>query len=90
MEENILEPLILSLLLVGAGIYFGLRNVRLLRNEAALREYMQSSPKATVWVRKYGLDGATKMARETFIPLGLAISAGMVAFGGWNLWRMYL
>jgi hypothetical protein len=30
------------------------------------------------------------MARETFIPLGLAISAGMVAFGGWNLWRMYL
>ena len=85
-----MEPLILSLLLVGGGIYFGFRNLRLLRNEVALREYMQRSPKAILWVRKYGLDGATKMARESFIPLGLAISAGMVTFGGWNLWRMYL
>lgn len=85
-----MEPLLLSLLLIGGGIYFGLRNVRLLRNEAALREYMQSSPKATLWVRKYGLDGAIKMARESFIPLGLAISAAMVVFGGWNLWRTYL
>ncbi|EER60555.1 hypothetical protein AcdelDRAFT_1892 [Acidovorax delafieldii 2AN] len=85
-----MEALILSLILVVGGIYFGFRNVRLLRNEAALREYMQSSPKATLWVRKYGLDGATKMVRESFIPLGLVISTAMVAFGGWNLWRMYL
>ncbi len=84
-----MEPLLLSLLLVGAGIYFGFRNVRLLRNEAALRAYVQNSPKAALWVRKYGLDGATKMTRESFLPLGLLVSAAMVGLGSWNLWRMY-
>ncbi|UCV00955.1 hypothetical protein [Acidovorax radicis] len=84
-----MEALLLSLLLVVGGIYFGVRNVRLLRSEDALREYVQNSPKAALWVRKYGLDGATKMTRESFLPLGLLISVAMVALGGWNLWRMY-
>jgi hypothetical protein len=84
-----LEPLLLSLLLVAGGIYFGFRNLRLLRNEAALREYVRSSPKAALWVKKYGLDGATKMTRESFLPLGLLISAAMVSLGVWNLWRIY-
>ena len=84
-----MEPPLLSLLLVAGGLYFGFRNLRLLRNEAALREYVRNSPKAALWVKKYGLEGATKMTRESFLPLGLLISAGMVALGGWNLWRMY-
>lgn len=85
-----MESLFLSLVLIAAGIYFGFRNVRLLRNDDALREYVQSSAKAALWVRKYGIDGATKMARESFLPLGIAISAAMVAFGSWNLWRTYV
>ena len=84
-----MENVALSVVLVIVGIYFGLRNIRFLRNEAALREYMQNSPKAALWVRKYGLDGATKIARKSFLPLGLVISAGMMVFGGWNLWRMF-
>lgn len=84
-----MEALILSLLMIFAGGYFGFRNIRLLRNEIALREYVRDSPKAVLWVRKYGVDGATKMVRETFLPLGLFISCGMVAFGLWGLWRLY-
>lgn len=84
-----MEALLLSLLLVAGGIYFGLRNVRLLRSDDALRDYVRSSPKAALWVSKYGLDGAMKMTRETFLPIGLLVSAGMVALGVWNLWRMY-
>lgn len=85
-----MEALALSLILLVGGIYFALRNIRLLRNEMALREYVQNSPKAALWVRRYGVEGATKMVRETFIPLGLVIAAAMVGLGVWNLWRMYL
>ena len=83
-----MEALLLNLLLLLGGLYFGFRSVHLLRNESALRAYMESNPKAAMWVRKHGLDGASKMARETFIPLSLVISLVMVLFGTWNLWRI--
>ena len=83
------QALILNLLLLLGGLYFGVRNIHFLRNESSLRTYMESSPKAAIWVSKYGLEGATKMARESFLPLGLVISAAMVGFGAWNLWRIF-
>lgn len=80
--------LVLNLLLLLGGIYFGLRGVYFLHNESALRAYMQSSPKASLWVLRYGVDDATKMARESFIPLSFVISLAMIGFGAWNLWRI--
>lgn len=76
-------------LLVVGGAYFGLRNVRYFRDEQALRSYMETSPKATLWVRKYGIDGATRLARQTFLPLGILASLAMVAVGSWSLWRQF-
>lgn len=87
--RNILETLALSLLMIAAGIYFGIRNVRLLTNEGALREYVQKSPKAVKWVNQYGVDGAMKMSRQSFLPLGIIMSIAMMGFGLWNLWRIY-
>jgi hypothetical protein len=49
-----MEALVLSLVLIVGGIYFGVRNLRFLQNEEALRAYMQTSPKAWIWVKKYG------------------------------------
>lgn len=83
------QALILSLLLLVGGVYFGVRSIHFMRNERALREYMQSSPKAALWVGKYGLDAATKMARESFIPVSLVLSSAMVGLGAWNLWRLF-
>lgn len=80
---------ILALILVLGGVYFLIRNVRLLHNENALREYMQSNPKAAYWVKKYGLDGAMKLTHETFLPFGIAAACGMVGLGVWLLWRLY-
>ncbi|MBL0039854.1 MAG: hypothetical protein KA505_02875 [Xanthomonadales bacterium] len=82
------QALFFNILLLLGGLYFVVRNIRLLRSETALRAYMESSPKAVLWVRKYGLDGATKVARESFIPLGLVVSAAMIGLGAWNLWRI--
>ena len=83
------EALILSLVLIVGGIYVAVRNLRLLQNEDMLRAYMQTSPKAWIWVKKYGLDGATKLTRQRFIPTGLVASGVMVGFGAWVLWRLY-
>ncbi|MEG0113888.1 MAG: hypothetical protein RR749_15890 [Comamonas sp.] len=83
-----MNSLFFPLIMLAAGLFFCFRNIRFLLNEHALREYMQNSPKAALWVKKYGLVGATKMARESFLPLGLVISVGMVAVSGWSLWRI--
>ncbi|WP_440223241.1 hypothetical protein ACQQ2N_19500 [Dokdonella sp. MW10] len=83
------QALVLNLLLLLGGFYFGIRNVILLRSEEALRDYMKRSHKAVAWVDKYGIDRATSMARESLIPLGLVMAAAMTGVGGWNLWRIF-
>jgi hypothetical protein len=85
-----MEAILLNSVLIVGGVYFGFRNIRLLRDEGALRDYMQNSPKAAAWVSKYGFERATQMAREKTIPLGIAMAAAMVGLGVWNLSRIYL
>ena len=84
-----MEATFLSLLIIVAGLYFGLRNVRMLRNETLLRNYIEVSPQAALWIRKYGVDGTMKLARETFLPLGIAVSVCFICYGAWILWRLH-
>lgn len=85
-----MEAILFNSALIVGGAYFGIRNIRLLRYERALRDYMQSSPSAAHWVSNYGIERATKMARDSTIPLGIAVAAVMVGLGVWNLSRIYL
>jgi len=82
------EAILLSTLLIPAGIYFGARNVRMLRSEEALRNYIQTSPKASAWVAKYGVEGAMKMAKKRTIPLGIVVSVALIGTGAWNLSKL--
>lgn len=84
-----MESTFLSLLIITAGLYFGLRNIRMLRSETLLRDYFEASPQAALWIRKYGVDGTMKLARETFLPLGVVVSIGFVGYGLWLLWRTH-
>ena len=84
-----MEPSIFSLILLAGGIYFLIRNFRLQRNPDALRKFMQSHPAGKLWIKKYGLDGATQLAQKYFLPLGLAVSVAMIGLGACNLLRMY-
>lgn len=84
-----METVVISLVLIVGGTYFGVRNIRFLRNEEALREYMQTSPKARIWVKKYGLEYATKLTRQVFMPIGVVAACVMVGVGVWVLWRLY-
>ena len=62
------QALIINALLIIAGLYFGIRNLRLLSNEDALRNYMTTSPKARAWVQKYGVEESIQIARRTTVP----------------------
>ena len=84
-----METLALAITLIIGGIYFGIRNLRFLRNDDALRTYMQTSQKARVWVQKRGLEDATRITRRVFIPIGIVASCAMVSVGIWALWRLY-
>ena len=85
-----MEAIVLSTLMIVAGGYFGLRNLRFLRSDEALRGYIQSSPKAAAWVTKYGTERAMKMVKETTAPLGIIISVALIGAGLWNLYRVLL
>ncbi len=83
------QALIINALLIAAGLYFGIRNLRLLASEDKLRNYITTSPKARGWVQKYGVDESIKMARRTTVPIGLVVALAMFCFGLWNLWQIY-
>jgi len=83
------QALIINGLLIIAGLYFGIRNIRLLTNEDALRNYMTTSPKARAWVQKYGIEESINKARRTTVPIGLAIAVAMFGVGLWSLWQLY-
>ena len=85
-----MEALLLNSALILGGVYFGIRNIRFLRNERALRDYMQTSPKAAASVRKYGIERATQMAREKTVPIGIVVAVAMLGLGIWNLSKIYL
>ncbi|MCB1634309.1 MAG: hypothetical protein KDI51_06925 [Xanthomonadales bacterium] len=83
-----MEVLIYSIFSLAAGAYFLVRNIRLMRDENALREYLSKSPKALVWVQKYGVEGAMRMARDSSLRLGLVMAVGLMVAGGWWLWHV--
>lgn len=84
-----METLVIALFITVGGAYLAVRNIRFMRNPQALHQYMQTSPKAVLWVRKYGLDGATELARKTFVPMGIVASLTLMCAGIWMLWRLY-
>lgn len=83
-----MEALLFPILIILAGAFFLVRNVILLRDDAKLLSYVQTSPKAKLWVRKYGIDRTVEMSKKYFLPLGLLVSATLLAVGIWSLVRV--
>ncbi|MCB1642868.1 MAG: hypothetical protein KDI37_14145 [Xanthomonadales bacterium] len=86
-QQTAMEVLIYSIFSLAAGAYFLVRNIRLMRDENALREYLSKSPKALVWVQKYGVEGAMRMARDSSLRLGLVMAVGLMVAGGYGMFR---
>lgn len=80
-----MESYVLPTVLVLAGTFFFIRNIIQLRDEEKLRRYLQTSPKAALWIKKLGVEKTVSLSKKVFLPLGCIISLTMVAIGVWSL-----
>ncbi len=91
MEEN-MEAYIFPVLAFVAGGYFLFRNISHFRDEGKLRHYVETSPKAKLWVKKFGIEKTVDLSRKIFIPLGILVSCVLIGIGVWaiyNVTRIY-
>ena len=75
---------ILAILLFFIGIFFFLRNIKMYFNPGALKKYIETSPKASLWREKFGIEKAIKLSKSTFLPLGILVSIVFIVIGFWN------
>ena len=75
--EQYIFPVIITL----AGGFFLVRNIIHLRNEEKLREYVENSPKAKLWLKKFGIEKTVSLSKKYFLPLGILISFCLLGFG---------
>ena len=80
-----IEFLILPLICTLGGGYFLLRNISYLRDESKLKIYLESSPKAKLWVQKFGLEKTILLSKKYFLPLGIIVASVLLVIGLWNL-----
>ena len=83
-----MHPLLIPSILLIAGLYFLVRNIKFIRDNAELESYLSTSPKGKFWIGKYGLKRTTELARKYFLPLGVIIAIAMVGIGSWSLYRI--
>lgn len=85
--QSSMIALAVSLLCLFAGIYFIFRNVALLRDKEKLYAYLETTPKAKIWVDKLGIDRTADLVMKYFIPLGFLVSLVIISVG---LMRIYM
>jgi len=81
-----MEVLVLNVLVTIAGAYFFVRNVGYLRNPDKLESYLATSPKAKMWVSKFGQEKTADLTRRYFLPLGIVVAAALLILGFRNLY----
>jgi hypothetical protein len=64
------------------------RNIQMLRDPEALAEYVRSSPKAKLWVKKFGEERAIELSRKYFLPIGTVAACFLAVAGAWSLWQL--
>jgi len=75
--ENQIIPAVLTV----AGIIFLIRNIGMLFNHDKLVNYVQTSPKAKLWVNKFGEEKAISLTKSIFLPLGTAMCVAFIVIG---------
>ena len=69
-----MEAYIFPVITFLAGSYFLFRNISHLRDEGKLRHYVETRPKAKLWVRKFGVEKTIALSKRIFLPLGILVS----------------
>lgn len=80
-----MELYILTAAAFCGGLYFLIRNVLMMRDEAKLIAYLQTSPKGKAWVALYGMEETIKKCKKVFLPLGSLIGCALLIVGVRNI-----
>jgi hypothetical protein len=83
-----MEAYVFPVLCIVMGLFFLVRNIAMLRNEDKMRNYLETSPKATLWVNKFGLEKTMSLSKSIFLPLGCAVSLSLIGFGSWSIYSI--
>ena len=83
-----METYIFPIIALLAGGYFLFRNISYLRNEEKLRHYVETSPKAKLWVNKFGIEKTIDLSKKTFVPLGIVVSCILLLVGAWGIYNL--
>lgn len=82
-----MDTLVLPVMLFIAGAFnVGLAG-RALVNPAFARSYAESSPKAALWRKWFGVERTARLVRAVFAPIGMALGLCLIAGGGILLLR---
>ena len=76
-----MAEIIYSLLLLGIGILGLFFSVKSLINPAFAKKYIDTSPKAWLLRKLFGVEKAPIITRKIFIPLGIIFSLGLIILG---------
>ncbi len=80
-----MEQLLFPILAILAGGYFLIRNIIHLLNEEKMMVYLQTSPKAKMWVNRYGIEKTAILTKKIFLPLGSLVATVILGVGVWSL-----
>ena len=80
-----MEHLFLPGILVIAGAFFLYRNISCIRDEAKLRDYLENSPKAKLWVNKLGIEKTVYLSKKYLLPLGIVVATALLGCGLYGL-----
>jgi hypothetical protein len=80
-----MEQFLFPVLVTVAGAIFLVRNINYLLNEDKLRNYVENSPKAKLWVKKFGVKKTIILSKKIFLPFGIIVSFGLLGFGAWSI-----
>lgn len=83
-----METYIFPIIAFLAGGYFLFRNISYLRDEGKLRHYVETSPKAKLWVNKFGVEKTIDLSKKIFLPLGILVSCALLGIGSWGIYNL--
>ena len=76
-----MEALVFPLIAALAGGFFLVRNIIHLTNKKKMMDYLETSPKAKLWVNKFGIEKTASLTKSIFLPLGCLVGLGLLVVG---------
>ena len=75
------ETIFYSILLIGIGALNLFYATKFLRYPQFAKRYIETSPKAWLWRKIFGVEKAIKITKSVFAPLGIILGVGFIIFG---------